>query len=61
MKNINLYEILKGHEGEIFYCPFYGDVKLDYVNENEYLYDYNMNEIYKKVLDKPGNKFLMRK
>lgn len=33
MKNINLYEILKGHEGEIFYCPFYGDVKLDYVND----------------------------
>ena len=26
-----------------------------------YLNDYNMNEIYKKVLDKPGNKFLMRK
>ena len=35
--------------------------KLDYVNESEYLNDYNMNEIYKKVLDKPGNKFLMRK
>lgn len=30
---INLYEILKGHVGEIFYSPCYGDVKLTEVNE----------------------------
>lgn len=30
-ENINLCEILKGHEGEIFYCPFYGNVKLRFV------------------------------
>lgn len=28
MKNLNLCEILKGHEGEIFYSPIAGDVKL---------------------------------
>lgn len=27
-ENINLCEILKGHEGEIFYSPLYGNVKL---------------------------------
>lgn len=28
MKNLNLCKILKGHEGEIFYSPIAGDVKL---------------------------------
>ena len=27
-KEINLCEILKGHEGEFFYSPLYGNVKL---------------------------------
>lgn len=27
-ENINLCEILKGHEGEIFWSPLYGNVKL---------------------------------
>lgn len=31
---INLTEILKGHEGEIFYSPCYGDVKLTEVTES---------------------------
>lgn len=34
---------------------------LDYVNEEDYLNDYNINMIYKMFLDKPGNQILMRK
>lgn len=30
-ENINLCEILKGHEGETFYSPIFGNVKLEYV------------------------------
>ena len=33
MKNINLCEILKGHKGETFYSPFYGDIKVDYIED----------------------------
>lgn len=32
-ENINLCEILKGHEGETFYSSFYGIVELLYVNK----------------------------
>lgn len=30
MKELNLCEILKGHEGETFYSPIYGDVTIDF-------------------------------
>lgn len=29
-KDFNLYEILKGHEGETFYSPIYGDVHINF-------------------------------
>lgn len=32
MKGLNLAEMLKGHEGEIFYTPLIGDVKLIEIN-----------------------------
>lgn len=31
-ENINLCEILKGHEGEVFYSPVLGNVTLTYIN-----------------------------
>lgn len=30
-ENINLCEILKGHEGEMFYSPLYGNIKLKFI------------------------------
>lgn len=30
-ENINLCEILKGHEGETFYSPIYGNIKLHHI------------------------------
>ena len=35
--------------------------ELDYLNEEDYLVDYNVNEIYKMFLIKPGNNFIKRK
>lgn len=32
-ENINLCEILKGHEGETFYSSLYGNIKLIHINE----------------------------
>ena len=37
-ENINLCEILKGHEGEIFYSPLYGSLKLIKVDLENYAY-----------------------
>lgn len=34
MKELNLCEILKGHEGETFYSPIYGKVKIAIVDDN---------------------------
>lgn len=38
MNNLNLCELLKGHEGEIFYSPLFGEIKLLKVNAQECLY-----------------------
>ena len=32
-ENINLCEILKGHEGETFYSPTFGNIKLRYISD----------------------------
>ena len=37
-ENINLCEILKGHEGETFYSPLYGSLELIKVNSENYAY-----------------------
>lgn len=37
-ENLNLCEILKGHEGEIFYSPIYGDVRLISIKETFNIY-----------------------
>ena len=39
MENLNLANILKGREGEIFYNPFYGDIKLSYIDNKFIVFD----------------------
>lgn len=40
-ENINLCEILKGHEGETFYSPMYGEVKL--IGTDSFIFPGNSN------------------
>lgn len=39
-ENLNLCEILKGHEGEIFYSPILGDLKLINISNNGLVLDF---------------------
>lgn len=55
-KNINLCEILKGHEGETFYCSLFGNVKLHNISDNELTYQIEIivDDGVKQALDKYG-------
>lgn len=45
MKELNLCEILKGHEGETFYSPLYGKCFLECVKETEILIGNTLHSI----------------
>lgn len=42
-ENINLAEILKGHEDEEFYNPLFGNIKLSYIGDNYIVFSYNLD------------------
>lgn len=42
-ENINLCEILKGHEGETFYNPLLGNIKLAYITDEYIVFSYNLD------------------
>ena len=47
-ENINLYEILKGHEGETFYSLYWGEIKLTKIND-KFLIFQNDNNIMNEI------------
>lgn len=53
-KNINLCDILKGHEGQYFYSPLYGDVRLEFLTNNKVVigtstHQFHLNQFGKAV------------
>lgn len=55
-KKLNLCKILKGHEGETFYCSLFGNVKLHNINNNELIYQIEIivDDDVQQALDKYG-------
>lgn len=55
-KQLNLCKILKGHEGETFYCSLFGNVKLHNINNNELIYQIEIivDDDVQQALDKYG-------
>ena len=51
MKKLNLIEMLKGYEGETFYCSLYGDVTLLKANYDVIHFTY-LNERGERCSDK---------
>lgn len=45
-ENINLSEILKGHEGETFYSPAYGELKLRCIDSHFIKLSFNCSDGY---------------
>lgn len=50
-ENINLYEILKGHEGETFYSPTFGNIKLSCITDVLYFEGINSTLSFNVYVD----------
>lgn len=50
---LNLCEILKGHEGEIFYSPICGNIILDKITKDNIIL-YSINKMFKFTFNKNG-------
>ena len=57
-ENINLYEVLKGHEDEIFYNPYWGNIKYSHISNSTMVF-YNEYGSYdnRLITDFEGKSF----